>query len=261
MTSKTARRYGIAGSALISLSVFGCSSVRSELAPAESAVREASCTAEQRAETFRTWQAQVFERAPQQVAALDQAVAPSGELEGWRLSHGLVVLQGAGGVAVDNVRATDPMPQLLVYEPSPASTAADWLDHDGADGPYRLVGWAHLAPYLPGSRPPSRPCVAASEWLVHEAGFHLMDGGMLLTANATSEPARPAVPVHFWHPRVWDLHVWAGADGVPAVAFANPNAREGGVRLPGAAFLQVVNGRWQPARADPGRGIDPPSQP
>jgi hypothetical protein len=61
---------------------------------------------------------------------------------------------------------------------------------------------------------------------------------MRLTPGATKEPARePGLDVHFWHPRAWDLHLWAGADGVATVAFENPTARAGGVVLPPGAFV------------------------
>jgi hypothetical protein len=45
-----------------------------------------------------------------------------------------------------------------------------------------------------------------------------------------------------WHPRVWDVHVWRGDDGVPTVAFANPNARHAGKGLPKEAFFYLVDG-------------------
>ena len=86
------------------------------------------------------------------------------------------------------------------------------------------MGWAYFAPYAPGSSPPRRPCVGADEWLVHEAGWHLKDGGMQLTTGAVEEPPRPAgTDIHLWHTRVWDLHVWRG-------------------------FLEMVKGRLRPVR-------------
>ena len=124
----------------------------------------------------------------------------------------------------------------------------DWTDYDGPDGPYRLTGWAYIAPYTPGSRPPSRPCIEQDEWFVHEAGWHLRDGAMHLTPDAAEEPPRPLLPagIHFWHPQVWDIHFWVGEDGVPAVTFDNPTARTGGLRLPEGAFFRLVDGRKQP---------------
>jgi hypothetical protein len=92
-----------------------------------------------------------------------------------------------GAVPIGNRRAKDPMPQLLQYAPSPLSSPTDWLDYNGPDGPYRLIGWAYLLEYEPGSRPPSRRCIADSEWFIHEAGWHLLDGGMLVTPDAARE--------------------------------------------------------------------------
>jgi hypothetical protein len=170
-------------------------------------------------------------------------VAPGGVLAGWNLSHGYVVLATAGAVATDNLKAAPPLPPLLLYEPSPKSRPADWRDFDGPDDPYRLVGWAYVVPYTYGSEPPARRCIAASEWVVHEAGWHLEDGGMQLTPGAVAEPPRPpGLAIHMWHPRVWDLHVWRNDNGVPTVSFANPNERRGGRVLAKEAFFQFLAG-------------------
>lgn len=219
-----------------------------DVLPAGDAARRADCTPEQRRDSLRALQARVLRVAPTQLESLEEAVQPGGALAGWQLSHGLVVLASAGAVGVDNIEARDPMPQLLLYAPSPSTSPDDWLDFDGSDGPYRLVGWAYLAPYEPGSEPPSRPCIAASEWMIHEAGWHLLDGGMLVTPDAATEPPRPQTDagILFWHPRVWDIHFWIGDDGVPTISFANPNAPGGGLHLPEDAFFYVVNGRKQP---------------
>jgi hypothetical protein len=211
------------------------------------AARSTDCSPDARAATLRAMQTEVLAVAPRRVESLETATRPGGPLAGWRLSHGHVVLAGAGGVGVDNVRAVPPTPQLLLYAPSPTSSPDDWLDWDRGDGPYDLIGWAYLAPWTPGSEPPHKRCIGAAEWVVHEAGWHLKDGDMLLTPGATAEPKRPAAPVHFWHPRAWDLHVWLGDDGAPTVAFENPRARPGGLRLPAGAFLRLVDGRLVPA--------------
>jgi hypothetical protein len=83
---------------------------------------------------------------------------------------------------------------------------------------------------------------------VHDAGWHLTNGGMLVTPDAAVEPPRPKLDVGFvvWHPQYWDLHVWPGEDGVPTISFANPRARPGGLSLPEEAFFRLVNGRRQP---------------
>lgn len=205
------------------------------------------CTPEQRQEALQTMQREVLEAVPTELTSLERAIRPGGRLAGWRLSHGYVVLATAGAVPVDNLNARDPVPQLLLYAPSASSSPADWLDFDGPDDPYRLVGWAYVAPYTPESQPPPRRCIARAEWMVHEAGWHLMDGGMHVTPAATAEPPRPPdLNIHMWHPQVWDLHVWRGKDGVPTVTFANPSAPRGGRELPEAAFFYLVNGRKRP---------------
>jgi hypothetical protein len=189
----------------------------------------------------------VLEVAPRQLNALEKAVQPGGPLAGWRLSHGHVVIAGGGAVPLDNLEAQDPMPQLLLYAPSPSTAPADWLDFDGPDGPYRLIGWGYISPYTPGADPPRRQCVAASEWFIHEAGWHLMDGGMLLTPDARGEPPRPQlkVGIYFWHPRPWDIHFWSGEDGVPTISLHNPEDPGGGVQLPEDAFFYLVEDHKQ----------------
>jgi hypothetical protein len=226
----------------------GTASPQPKSSPPQVTAQRTGCTSEQRREALRALQTQVLRVAPRQLDSLEKAVQPGEPLAGWRLSHGHVVLASAGAVAVDNPRAKAPMPPLLLYAPSPLSSPADWLDFDGADGPYRLIGWAYFAPYEPGAEPPSRPCIAASEWFIHEAGWHLMDGGMLVTPDATAEPPRPQlkVGIDFWHPRVWDIHFWIGEDGVPTISFANPKAPGGGLHLPEGAFFSLVNDRKQP---------------
>ncbi len=214
--------------------------------PEPTAVRT-SCTAEERREALRAEQEQVLAAAPREVESLVAALEPGGPLAGWRLSHGLVVLAGGGVVALDRIDAPPPLPPLLLDAPSEASSPEDWLDVDGEDGPYRLAGWGYFATYVPGSEPPARRCIEPHEWFVHEAGWHTTDGGMILTPGAEREPPRPTgVGVFFWHPQTWDIHFWAGEDGVPTIAFDNPRAREGGVRLPEGSFFRLVNGRKEP---------------
>ncbi len=205
---------------------------------------ETGCSAAEREHILRDMQAEVLAAAPARLESFARALEPGGSLEGWRLSHGFVALATAGAVAADNLDAPSPLPPLLLYEPSPASSAEEWHDFDGPDDPYTLVGWAYVAPNAPGSQPPSVRCIAPQEWLVHEAGWYLYDGGMQLTVGATEEPPRPpGLAVHMWHPRVWDLHVWRGADGLPTVSFANPRERRGGKELPAESFFYVVGGQ------------------
>ena len=216
---------------------------------ADAAPRE-GCTPAQRRDALREAQAEVTRSVPLELESLDKALAEGGPLEQWQLSHGHVVLAGAGGVAVHNLEAEAPLPQVLLYAPSPTSAPESWLDFEGEEGPYHLVGWAYVAPHAPGSSPPVRPCIAPSEWWVHEAGWHLMNGGMVLTPDATTEPPRRELgsEVYFWHPQVWDIHFWRGEDGAPEVTLHNPGARRGGLDLPQGAFFRFVNGRREAAR-------------
>lgn len=219
---------------------------RDQDAPAASA--SGSCSPGEREAALRDMQADVLQVAPTELASFASALAPGGLLDGWSVSHGFVVLATAGAVATDNLQAMPPMPPLLLYEPSPDSQPGDWQDFEGPDDPYRLAGWAYAVPYSYGSEPPQRRCIAASEWFVHEAGWHLKDGGMYLTPGATKEPPRPRdLDIHMWHPRVWDLYVWRGDDGVPTVSFANPRERRGGKVLPKEAFFRYL-GASRPRR-------------
>jgi hypothetical protein len=150
-------------------------------------------------------------------------------------------------VPVANLDARDPLPPLLLYAPS--GSPEEWLDFNKEDGPYRLIGWGYIAPYVPNSPPPVRKCVAESEWLVHEAGWHTLDGGMLLTPNAAAEPPRPpGVGIHIWHPQFWDVHFWI-VNGEPVISFNNPKDPGGGVELPEGSFYYLADGRKQPPKS------------
>jgi hypothetical protein len=139
-------------------------------------------------------------------------------------------------------------PQLPQYAPSPHSSPSEWLDYNGPDGPYRLIGWAYLGRYERGSRPPRQRCIADDEWYIHDAGWHLMNGSMLASPDATVEPPRPILDVGIvvWHPQFCDLHLWMGEDGTPIVSFANPKATGAGRCLPDDVNYRLVNGRREP---------------
>lgn len=205
---------------------------------------ESICTREERRAALGALQEQVLAIAPRTLESLDRAIAPGGALTGWRLSHGHVALAGGPAVGIDNIHTKFPIPQLLLYAPSESSAPSEWLDFAGEDGPYRLVGFAYIAPYAPGSRAPEFECIDREEWFVHEAGWHLTDGRMHLTPGAEVEPARPNLTtgILFWHPRAWDVHLWLGNDGVPTVSFENPRNRGGGLQLPEKAFFYLTQG-------------------
>ena len=123
-------------------------------------------------------------------------------------------------------------PDLAMYAPRPMArvneTRREYVRRlrDGVpDGPYRLAGWAYAQTQRDVRRRPSLRCVPSKHWFVHEAGFHLNNGGFLPTppgregvrgetrvvvmadtANAIALGITPSRPV--WHPRIWDLHMW-----------------------------------------------------
>jgi hypothetical protein len=221
-------------------------------APTDRTCEQDACTTAQRAEVLRSWQTLVLRTFPREVDSLAPATRRGGPLEGWRLSHGHAVIAGSGAVPLDNIKMKLPLPQVLLYAPSRSSSPAEWTDFEGPDGPYRLIGWAYIGPFEPGSSPPGLPCIRDSEWVVHEAGWHLMNGGMLLTPEARVEPPRPAIEhgILMWHPQVWDIHFWIGEDG-PAVSFNNPRAPNGGICLPTWAFYVFRNGLKRPVEQTP----------
>jgi len=241
---------GLAG--LIAFAAFGGTAPPPESSPPPVMAQPIGCTPEQRRTVLRALQAQVLAVAPRHLESIEHAVRPGGPLAGWRLSHGHAVIAGGGAVPLDYLEAQNPMPPLLLYAPSPSSAPADWRDFDGPDGPYRLIGWGYIAPYRPGAEPPRHPCIAAREWVIHEAGWHLTDGGMLLTPDASAEPPhpRPTGGLYFWHPGVWAIHFWSGDDGMPTVALHNPRDPGGGVPLPAGAFFTPAEGQ-QPRPSQP----------
>lgn len=190
------------------------------------------CTSPERAAKLRSLQSAITETFPAVVTAFDSVTVADRVLGGYELSHGYAVLDGMG-VTLVNVRAAAGKPELLVYRP--AGDPADWSDADRADPPYTLVGWGYLSPIAGG--PPSRDCLETTEWFIHEAGWHMRDGTMLVTPGATAEPARPsdkASNIWYWHPRAWDIHLWIDASGLPRVTLLDEAAPRGGLTLPGA---------------------------
>jgi hypothetical protein len=243
LNSLTRRFKFFAGLAIFIFS--GCNSSPQPNASQKTNEQQTGCTLEQRSETLRELQRQVLSVAPRQIQSLDAAVKFGGQLAGWDLTHGFVVLAGGGAVPVANLEAKDPMPHLLLYAPS--DSPEQWLDFNKEDGPYQLIGWGYVAPFIPERPPPVLQCVSDNEWLVHEAGWQLLDGGMLLTPDAKTEPSRPPnVGVYMWHPQVWDIHFWVGDGGEPIISFNNPKDPGGGVELPEGSFYYLVNGRKHP---------------
>lgn len=138
-------------------------------------------------------------------------------------------------------------PALILYkprDPNPGESAEDHFktvtNHSKPAGPYELVGWAYGAPYDPTVRP-VMGCIPSSAWFLHEAGYHLIDGSMALysvsegvvgaaTVGGMLPPpdAPPPGDALFWHPRIWDLHMWRAEDGAPPrLAISRPEGVTG----------------------------------
>jgi hypothetical protein len=145
-------------------------------------------------------------------------------------------------------------PTLAFYAPRPRAPEETVASYNATvseplfpDPPYSFIGVAYTAVYDPARRP-TVGCIPSHQWFVHEAGFHLLDGGMLMTPpNDNGVPgsalmlAPPPIipPSPVWHARFWDLHVWLPPDDNPE----NPIVRifrpgfVPGLQLPVGAFF------------------------
>ena len=169
----------------------------------------------------------VLSRVPLQIDDMARALAPGGALENYEPSHGFAELLGNGTPLKlkDDSQAGRP-DYALFYAARPASVA-DSTNAALPKNPYTLVGWAYLDLFdYAQPNPPQQTalgfgrCIPKQAWLIHEAGWHLQDGGFLPTAGA---PFPPFVPPNalLWHPRAWDLHVWINLCGFPRIGFMN----------------------------------------
>jgi hypothetical protein len=83
-----------------------------------------------------------------------------------------------------------------------------------------------------------------NEWFVHEAGWHLLDGDMVLTPQSRLE--QPPIPselegrIMMWHEAGWDIHLWV-RDDVPAITLIDESLPAGGLQLAEEAF-------WYPSK-------------
>ena len=170
--------------------------------------------------------------------------------------HGFVSFIGMGETYVGPLNPVTPdpavvgLPHLLFYAPlGNEATAGGNLDVLVPAPPYQLIGWAHVATYVP-DLPPSVGCLPAESWFVHEAGFHLLNGGFAATppveavlgAGVATAPDNPVANV-FWHPRLWDFHVWPVPGGTqPATGILNPSGQPatGQSFLPGDFFFPTL---------------------
>jgi hypothetical protein len=167
-------------------------------------------------------------------AGVTWARADGGAL--WGAAHDLAAV----GTGVFEAELQLDEPALLLYAPAPGATLAQLRETHTLNDPYTLVGWAHGTAFDPAQQP-TMECVPFEEWFIHEAGWHPFDGGFVRTPPAgdidTGVPVPPLVPVGplgFWHPRLWDLHMWLGDDGPPSISILHPGAADG--FPPGDAF-------------------------
>jgi hypothetical protein len=183
-------------------------------------------------------QQRVTERFPRVIQSMETALADSSSsLSGYFLGHGSVILAGMG---LTLGQFEDPSkPNLLFYWPTD-SPPSEWLDFDGPDDPYRLVGWGYIPALYPlQSEPPEMECIPKNEWFVHEAGWHLLDGDMVITPQSRLE--QPPIPselegkIMMWHEAGWDIHLWI-RDDVPAISLIDESLPAGGLQLAEEAF-------------------------
>ena len=198
---------------------------------------ERPCTAAERSRTLALDQRRVLARVGPLTTLrgpLDQAALAA---RGWSVPpHQYTSI---GGMAVAFARTdflTAPVepgnPFLLLYAPSPDTRNV--ADPRGADFPYRLRGWAYVAPYDFYQHPTGLGlCVPRADWFVHERGVHTFDDGGFQAVPPEeevhgtapgSDPPPPPSPTRpgFPHPRFWDVHIWLDGDHVPTVSMLNP---------------------------------------
>lgn len=165
-------------------------------------------------------------------------------------------------VAVSGVRTTVPIESNRAYR----AALADGF----SDPPYKLMGWGYAEPQRNARVRPRLGCVPTKHWFLHEAGYHLADGGFEPTppfppegtpgAQRIFRPAdtplavvRPGGPPYFspprplpeaWHPRIWDLHMWrdprpqcAAGGCLPLIQIESPSPIPG-IRFPSNTFFR-----------------------
>lgn len=119
-------------------------------------------------------------------------------------------------------------PTLVFYEPGrlPGEPLARHIprisEREFLDPPYRMIGFAFAQPHIPQVSRPSLGCVPSENWFIHEAGWHLTDGGFRPTPpreivrgerRLLDRSEDPAARIRqkgdlMWHGRIWDMHFW-----------------------------------------------------
>lgn len=176
----------------------------------------------------------VLSRVPLRVPDMASALGPGGALQDYQPSHGFADIYGNGLTLLLKDANQLGRPEFAIfYEGNPAATVQQSVNVNLPKNPYVFAGWSYFVPfdYNNPRQPIQTPqgfarCVPRQDWLIHEAGFHTVDGGFLPTPGAQAPP--PGGPPNFlWHPRVWDLHVWVNLCGIPRIGMLNqhPNGR------------------------------------
>jgi len=181
---------------------------------------------------------------PDPVNSTSTPYLPHGFVSIDRMGVGFAFVTNALGQSLGYPTSLDPVaPSLVLYRPRPkkafGESDAQYLDaitdEAGNDPPYELIGWAYGGAYEPSNRP-LFGCIPSSKWFVHEAGFHRANGAMDFYPTNEAVPGQSAVgtllppvgapqssDVTFWHPRVWDLHVWlVDGSNTPVVQIFSP---------------------------------------
>ena len=136
-----------------------------------------------------------------------------------------------------SLRRTNIAPQLVMYLPAEGSNITDGQ----ADPPYSLIGWGYVASPGHGSPPWIMCGISPSDYFLHQAGWHLSNGGMTLTPQDPDSWSDGVPGGVFYHQLSWSVHIWINPHGLPFVQPCPPY-RIPGVALPSGAFFWP-NGR------------------
>lgn len=284
MTYKMLARRGRLAAIAVGLTVLVASTGTSAASaydrkPGRGAGSGTECSAAERRSSLALEQRRVLKlvkdfRVLRNQADLDRLAQPREGVQFFVLSHRFNSIRGMGFTIVNGGQVTGPgKPAMLLYKPS--HKAKNVTDPDGPDFPYELVGWGYAGPYTPGQPPafpddPGLRCVRPTDWFVHERSVHPADTWQNIPVPPVEDyPGQdpgslPPLPdecdppcVGEPHPRIWDLHVWFGANGVPTLSMLNP-----GKPIPGfdpevgvGFFYPQLSGCAAPARTAGDSGL------
>lgn len=104
-------------------------------------------------------------------------------------------LHGFTGLWPTGLEVNNFLPTVALYKPDgkkPGGSESDaqYLERitdTVKDTPYTFIGWTFGAPYRT-NLPPAFGCIPSSAWFIHDAGYHLSDGSMVVQPTAESIP-------------------------------------------------------------------------